>query len=167
MYSSANMRCLCWTNSRDERYTFYWKETHCVQRCIFKVVGFHRMKWLISRILQWADLWRSHHQDWDSHVQSIQYYNTTFGHSDEIQQQYLYTLPCDSFLYIEGRLTMKKKNDQMSTTLGNNCIVCLMKFNMNSTVWRVTATETSELPVPSRTMCQWQSFDCVERRMEL
>ncbi|KYM79748.1 hypothetical protein ALC53_09796 [Atta colombica] len=38
------------------------------------------------------------------------------------------------FLYIEGRLTVKKKNDQMSTTLGNNCIACLMKFNMNSTV---------------------------------
>ncbi|XP_071576625.1 uncharacterized protein [Temnothorax nylanderi] len=36
------------------------------------------------------------------------YVNTTFGHNDEIripiQQQDLYTLPCDSFLYVEGRL---------------------------------------------------------------
>ena len=49
----------------------------------------------------------------------------TFGHSDkiQIQQQDLYTLSCDSFLYIEERLTVKKKNDQMSTMLGNNCSV--------------------------------------------
>nr|XP_012217348.1 PREDICTED: uncharacterized protein LOC105669137 [Linepithema humile] len=36
------------------------------------------------------------------------YANTTLGHSDEIripiQQQDLYTLPCESFLYIEGKL---------------------------------------------------------------
>lgn len=36
------------------------------------------------------------------------YANTTLGHSDEIripiQQQDLYTLPCKSFLYIEGKL---------------------------------------------------------------
>ncbi|XP_025266914.1 uncharacterized protein LOC112638819 [Camponotus floridanus] len=36
------------------------------------------------------------------------YANTTFGYSDEIripiQQQDLYTLPCESFLYVEGRL---------------------------------------------------------------
>jgi len=39
------------------------------------------------------------------------YANTTFGYSDEIripiQQQDLYTLPCKSFLYIEGRLLTK------------------------------------------------------------
>lgn len=42
------------------------------------------------------------------------YANTTFGHSDEIripiQEQNLYTLPCDNFLYVEGRLRIKKKN---------------------------------------------------------
>ena len=35
------------------------------------------------------------------------YVNTTFGYSDEIripiQQQDLYTLPCESFLYVEGK----------------------------------------------------------------
>ncbi|XP_029673711.1 uncharacterized protein LOC115241892 [Formica exsecta] len=40
------------------------------------------------------------------------YANTTFGNSDElripIQQRDLYTLPCDSFLYIEGRLESKE-----------------------------------------------------------
>jgi len=35
-------------------------------------------------------------------------------------------LPYDSFLYVEGRLTVKKKNDQMSTTLGNNCVAIIM-----------------------------------------
>jgi len=54
------------------------------------------------------------------------YANTTFGHSDEIkipiQQQDLYTLPCKSFLYVEGRLTVKRGNDESQTTLGNNCV---------------------------------------------
>ncbi|XP_024867147.1 uncharacterized protein LOC112451628 [Temnothorax curvispinosus] len=40
------------------------------------------------------------------------YVNTTFGHNDEIripiQQQDLYTLPCDSFLYVEGRLYRRR-----------------------------------------------------------
>ncbi|KYM94618.1 hypothetical protein ALC62_14751 [Cyphomyrmex costatus] len=49
------------------------------------------------------------------------YANTTFGHSDEIripiQQQDLYTLPCESFLYIEGTLTVKKKDEETPTTL--------------------------------------------------
>jgi len=52
--------------------------------------------------------------------------NTTLEYSDEIrisiQQQDLYTLPCEIFLYIEGRLTVKKKNDQVPTTLVNNCV---------------------------------------------
>jgi len=51
------------------------------------------------------------------------YANTTFGHSDEIripiQQQDLYTLPCESFLYIEGRLTSKNAN---TSVLGMNCV---------------------------------------------
>ncbi|KYN45475.1 hypothetical protein ALC53_00033 [Atta colombica] len=44
-------------------------------------------------------------------------------------------LPYDSFLYIEGRLTMKKKNDQMSTTLGNNCVRSMfdeIRYELNS-----------------------------------
>ncbi|KYN20082.1 hypothetical protein ALC57_07569 [Trachymyrmex cornetzi] len=66
------------------------------------------------------------------------YANTTFGHSDEIripiQQQDLYTLPCDSFLYIEGRLTVKKKNDQISTTLGINRVAFMfdeIRYELN------------------------------------
>ncbi|KYN09827.1 hypothetical protein ALC57_18049 [Trachymyrmex cornetzi] len=48
--------------------------------------------------------------------------NTTFGYSDEIRQQDLYTLLCESFHYVEEKLTVKKKNDQMPTTLVNNCV---------------------------------------------
>ncbi|KYN14491.1 hypothetical protein ALC57_13297 [Trachymyrmex cornetzi] len=66
------------------------------------------------------------------------YANTTFRHSDEIripiQQQDLYTLPCDSFLYVEGELTVKKKNDQMSSTLGNNCVAFMfdeIRYELN------------------------------------
>ncbi|KYN18629.1 hypothetical protein ALC57_09068 [Trachymyrmex cornetzi] len=66
------------------------------------------------------------------------YANTTFGDSDEIriplEQQDFYTLPCDSFLYVEGRLTVKKENDQMSSTLGNNCVAFMfdeIRYELN------------------------------------
>ncbi|XP_070171213.1 uncharacterized protein [Polyergus mexicanus] len=58
------------------------------------------------------------------------YANTTFGNSDEIripiQQQDLYTLPCDSFLYVEGRLESKEVPSAQGeiasvTRLVNNC----------------------------------------------
>ncbi|XP_018301781.1 uncharacterized protein [Mycetomoellerius zeteki] len=65
------------------------------------------------------------------------YVNTTFAHSDEIripiQQQDLYTLPCDSFLYVERRLTLKKKDDS-PTTLGNNCVAFMfdeIRYELN------------------------------------
>ncbi|KYQ51394.1 hypothetical protein ALC60_09504 [Trachymyrmex zeteki] len=61
----------------------------------------------------------------ETHTYNL-YANTTFAHSDEIripiQQQDLYTLPWDSFLYVEGRLTLKKKDDDTPTTLENNCV---------------------------------------------
>ncbi|KAL6416556.1 hypothetical protein ACFW04_012416 [Cataglyphis niger] len=55
------------------------------------------------------------------------YANTTFGNSDKIRipiQQDLYTLPCESFLYIEGRLESKKPlgaEGESSARLVNNC----------------------------------------------
>jgi len=52
--------------------------------------------------------------------------NTTFGHSDKIripiQQQDLYTLPYESFLYIEGELTKNKPAEGSDVILGNNCV---------------------------------------------
>ncbi|XP_036138912.1 uncharacterized protein LOC118644440 [Monomorium pharaonis] len=52
--------------------------------------------------------------------------NTTFGHSDEIRipihQQNLYTLPFESFLYIEGKVTIKNPAEGFSVVLGNNCV---------------------------------------------
>ncbi|XP_011883622.1 PREDICTED: uncharacterized protein LOC105570785 [Vollenhovia emeryi] len=52
--------------------------------------------------------------------------NTTFGYSDEIripiQQQDLYTLPHESFLYIEGKLTTAKQIPESDVVLGNNCV---------------------------------------------
>ncbi|XP_018312909.1 uncharacterized protein [Mycetomoellerius zeteki] len=66
------------------------------------------------------------------------YANTTFAHSDEIripiQQQDLYTLPCDSFLYVEERLTLKKKDHDSPTTLGNNCVTFMfdeIRYELN------------------------------------
>lgn len=52
--------------------------------------------------------------------------NTTFGYSDEIripiQQQDLYTLPYESFLYIEGELRINHPVEGSYVTLGNNCV---------------------------------------------
>ncbi|XP_070158847.1 uncharacterized protein [Polyergus mexicanus] len=54
------------------------------------------------------------------------YANTTFEHSDEIripiQQQDLYTLPYESFLYIEGKLVINKPAEGFDVVLGNNCV---------------------------------------------
>ncbi|XP_029672271.1 uncharacterized protein LOC115240946 [Formica exsecta] len=54
------------------------------------------------------------------------YANTTLGYSDEIripiQHQDLYTLPCESFLYVEGKLTVRKVAEGGRVVLGNNCV---------------------------------------------
>ncbi|XP_070525278.1 uncharacterized protein [Cardiocondyla obscurior] len=66
------------------------------------------------------------------------YANTTFGYSDEIripiQQQDLYTLPCDSFLYIEGKIKIKKLDDKLTAALGNNCVAFMfdeIRYELN------------------------------------
>ncbi|XP_071578787.1 uncharacterized protein [Temnothorax nylanderi] len=74
------------------------------------------------------------------------YVNTTFGHNDEIripiQQQDLYTLPCDSFLYVEGRLyddgagaTTSEATDaqRQYAKLVNNC-VAFINVGITSTI---------------------------------
>ncbi|XP_036146553.1 uncharacterized protein LOC118646845 [Monomorium pharaonis] len=52
--------------------------------------------------------------------------NTTFEYNDEIrfpiQQQDLYTLSHESFLYIEGKLIIKKPVAGSDVTLTNNCV---------------------------------------------
>ena len=52
--------------------------------------------------------------------------NTAFRYSDEIeipiQQQDLYTLLYESFLYVEGKLTKNKVVHGANVTLGNNCV---------------------------------------------
>ena len=58
------------------------------------------------------------------------YANTTFGYSDEIripiQHQDLYTLPSESFLYVEGKFSTKKRDGNTSEEhpprLSNNCV---------------------------------------------
>ncbi|KYM97758.1 hypothetical protein ALC62_11554 [Cyphomyrmex costatus] len=59
------------------------------------------------------------------------YVNTTFGHSDEIriptQQQDLYTLLCESCLYVEGRLTSKEENAEQRPKLGINCVAFMFE----------------------------------------
>ncbi|XP_070529800.1 uncharacterized protein [Cardiocondyla obscurior] len=66
------------------------------------------------------------------------YANTTFRYSDEIripiQQQDLYTLPCDSFLYIEGKIKIKKLDDKLTAALGNNCVAFMfdeIRYELN------------------------------------
>jgi hypothetical protein len=67
------------------------------------------------------------------------YANTTFRHSDEIripiQQQDLYTLPCESFLYIEGVLSDDDIPETNSdTTMDNNCVAFMfdeIRYELN------------------------------------
>ena len=57
------------------------------------------------------------------------YANTTFGHSDEIripiQQQDLYTLPCESFLYVEGELKINRPVEGSSVALESNFVALM------------------------------------------
>ena len=57
------------------------------------------------------------------------YVNTTFGYSDEIripiQQQDLYTLPGESFLYVEVKLKINKQNDALTVVLCFYCSDCV------------------------------------------
>ncbi|KAL6264259.1 hypothetical protein P5V15_004349 [Pogonomyrmex californicus] len=52
--------------------------------------------------------------------------NTMFGYSNEIripiQQQDLYTLPYESFLYVEGKLTKNRVVEGSDVVLGNNVV---------------------------------------------
>ncbi|XP_020296659.1 uncharacterized protein LOC109861430 [Pseudomyrmex gracilis] len=64
------------------------------------------------------------------------YVNTTFEHSDgiriPIQQQDLYTLPCQSFLYVEGKMTLTTKDEEVF--LGNNCVAFMfdeIRYELN------------------------------------
>ncbi|XP_011168888.1 uncharacterized protein LOC105202193 [Solenopsis invicta] len=66
------------------------------------------------------------------------YANTAFGYSDEIripiQQQDLYTLPYESFLYIDGKLKIKEPAEGSNVVLGNNCIAFMfdeIRYELN------------------------------------
>ncbi|XP_024872189.1 uncharacterized protein LOC112454826 [Temnothorax curvispinosus] len=67
------------------------------------------------------------------------YANTTFDYSDEIripiQQQDLYTLPCESFLYVEGTLTVTRAADQVDNVLDDGMeIDCCRNVEITSTL---------------------------------
>ncbi|KYQ47745.1 hypothetical protein ALC60_13219 [Trachymyrmex zeteki] len=64
--------------------------------------------------------------------------NMMFGYSDKIripiQQQDLYTLPYESFLYVEGKLTKKRVIEGANVVLENNCIAFLfdeIRYELN------------------------------------
>ncbi|XP_011687106.1 PREDICTED: uncharacterized protein LOC105449547 [Wasmannia auropunctata] len=73
----------------------------------------------------------------ETHTYNL-YVNTSFKHSDEIripiQQQDLYTLPYESSLYVEGRLTLNKRNENTTAILGNNCVAFMfdeIRYELN------------------------------------
>ncbi|XP_011633259.1 uncharacterized protein LOC105424631 [Pogonomyrmex barbatus] len=72
------------------------------------------------------------------------YANTTFGYSDEIripiQQQDLYTLPCENFLYIEGKFATRESAKEGTAKeitrakLINNCVAFMfdeIRYELN------------------------------------
>ncbi|XP_029659023.1 uncharacterized protein LOC115232979 [Formica exsecta] len=53
------------------------------------------------------------------------YANTKLGYSEiwiPIQHQNLYTLPCENFLYVEGKLRVRKVDEETRVVLENNCV---------------------------------------------
>ena len=67
-----------------------------------------------------------------------QFANITYGYSDEIripiQQQDLYTLLYESFLYVEGKLTKNKVVQSAHVILGNNCVAFIfdeIRYELN------------------------------------
>ena len=71
------------------------------------------------------------------------YANTTFDNNDEItihiQQQDLYTLPSESFLYVEGRGTLTAQDaigpaTSATAVLDNNCVAFMfdeIRYELN------------------------------------
>ncbi|KYN19768.1 hypothetical protein ALC57_07921 [Trachymyrmex cornetzi] len=64
--------------------------------------------------------------------------NTMFGYSDEIripiQQQDLYILQYESFLYVEGKLTKNRAAEGANVALGNNCVAFIfdeIRYELN------------------------------------
>jgi len=116
-----------------------------------------------------ADFRWPHSQDWNSHVQSVR---TTFGHSDEIkipiQQQDLYTLPCENFLYVEGRLTVKRENDESQITLRNNCVAFMLDeiwYKLNSVEIDHNRNVGIISTIKNCIADVWQSSNYMERRV--
>jgi len=81
----------------------------------------------------------------DDHIIKIEthtyspFANTTFAYSDEIriliQQQDLYTLLYESFLYVEGKLTKNKAVQSAHVILGNNCVAFIfdeIRYELNN-----------------------------------
>ncbi|KMQ90889.1 hypothetical protein RF55_9303 [Lasius niger] len=119
---------------------------------IFKVIEIRRMKYLkeMIDILNFGGkpIFDDYIVKIETHTNNS-YANTMFGYSDEIRilKQYLdlYMLLYECFLYIKGKLTMyKKKNEEVNDWETITLRSCLMNFDMNSTVWRLIATEMLE-----------------------
>lgn len=69
----------------------------------------------------------------ETHIQSVRQHDVWTFRWIPIHQQDLYTLPFESFLYIKGRLMVKKRNDhrrqrRLEITAWRSC---LMKFELN------------------------------------
>jgi len=103
------------------------KKTKHVERCISTIFGIRSAKYLkMTDILNIED-----EPIFDDRIVKIEthtynsFANTTFGYSEiriPIQQQDLYTLPHESFLYIKGKLTINKPVAESDVALVNNCV---------------------------------------------
>ena len=75
------------------------------------------------------------------------YANTTLDNSDEIQipiqQQDLYTLPCESFLYVEGMMSKvaNAKDNESSARFVNNCVAFLFDELLRATSYELDSVE--------------------------
>jgi len=159
MYDCANVTRLCWTNSRNRReICLLTKRLHpernLLQHCTFKVIGFHRTKWLIS----WIFL-NINEPIFDERIVKIETHTHNSYANIWITTRYEY--PYCSRIYIRCRAKVfsskedwQWKKNQTPITLRNNCVAFMfneIRYELNDVEIHRNRNVGS---VPSRITCR-------------
>jgi len=163
------MRCLCWMKQTKDT-SFTGKITPgkklTASNIAFLKSEFHRMKWLISWIVPMI---RSLIAKIDMILtRTIRMPTLRLGIMTKYGYSYsskICTRCHASFLYIKGRL-MKKKNDQMLMTLGNNCVA----FMFDEIWYKLNGMEIDRnrnVRITNKNYASMTTKLCLERRIQL
>jgi len=131
------------TAETDERYIFYWKDYIWKKLTASNVAFLKSLSFIVrngwySEHYQWIDLWGLYRQDWDdtrthmydSHANILDI-TTRYGYHIA---RFVHVAMRQFSLYRRKIGDKEKKNDQMSTTLGNNCMAFMfdeIRYELN------------------------------------